>query len=456
MTDVDAGLKRVLGPVSSTSIVIGAIIGVGIFFTPSQIAATTGSPGLAMWTWALGGLMALLGALVFAELGGMYGRTGGQYEIMRDAYGVPVAFCFVFCNSSAILAGAAAIISIICAQNLGVLFTGEPPGATTVTIMSAALIAGLVCANVGGVKWGATIQNVTVFAKLATLLLVAVLAVAMTPDAVKEVPTLKAESVADGPWISLLLAGLVPALFSFGGWQHALWIGGEVKNPKRNVPLAIVVGVLVVVVVYMLANWAYFSLLGYGGVVDSETLAADAVSKVWPDTGRRLVAGAVAFSAFGVLNAQLLSGPRLLCGMARDGKFFRAFGKVHGRLGTPVPAIVLVGSIGLGLVVIAGEAGVGGLLTGVVLVDAVFFCLTGMALLVLRRVKKHAERPVRVPLYPLVPVAFVLLEMAVIFGAFQIEKNRDAAWIGLAWIAVAALCYVVFFRGPKNTGSRGS
>ena len=107
--------NRSLSLFDATMLVMGGIIGVGIFFTPSKIAATAGSPELAMWTWALGGLVALLGALVFAELGGMYGRTGGQYEIMRDAYGVPVAFCFVFCNSTAILAGAAAIISIICA-----------------------------------------------------------------------------------------------------------------------------------------------------------------------------------------------------------------------------------------------------------------------------------------------------------------------------------------------------
>ena len=453
MMNVDAGLKRVLGPVSSTCIVIGAIIGVGIFFTPSSIARTTGTAELAMWTWALGGLVALLGALVFAELGGMYGRMGGQYEIMRDAYGVPVAFCFVFCNSTAILAGAAAIISIICAVNVGVLFTGEVPGKGAVTVMSAALIAGLVCANVAGVKWGATIQNVTVFAKLATLLLVAGLAVVMQPDAVQQVPAAKAAEVADGSWISLLFAGLVPALFSFGGWQHALWIGGEVKNPKRNVPLAIVLGVAIVVVVYLLANWAYFALLGYGGVVDSETLAADAVSQVWPQTGKRFVAGAVAFSAFGVLNAQLLSGPRLLCGMARDGKFFRAFAWVHPRLGTPICAIALVGTIGIGLAVMAGPEGVDALLAGVVLIDAVFFCLTGMALLVLRRARPDADRPVRVPLYPLVPVAFVLLEMAIIFGAFQIEQNRNAAWIGLSWIAAAGLCYVLFFRGPRSRGS---
>lgn len=454
MTDVDAGLKRVLGPVSATCIVIGAIVGVGIFFTPSRVAAIAGSSELAMWTWAVGGLVALLGALVFSELGGMYGRTGGQYQILRDAYGAPVAFCFVFCNSTAILAGAAAIIAIICAQNLGVLLHGQMPDAATVTVMSSVLIVGLAVVNIVGVKWGATIQNVTVFAKIATLLLITALALIMKPDVVQEVPVRKAADVQDGLWAGLLFAGLVQAQFSFGGWQHALWMGGEVRDPKRNVPLSIVAGILVVITVYLLANWAYLVLLGYGGVVDSETLAADAVSAVWPVQGKRFVAAAVAFSAFGVLNAQLLSGPRLLCGMARDGKFFKVFGNVHPQFATPVPAIALVGAIGLGLAVIAGSDGVDKLLTGVVLVDAVFFGATGAALLVLRKTRQDAERPVRVPLYPLVPIAFVLLEMAIIYGAFRIEKNRAAAEIGAYWIAAACVCYFVFFRGkrPRRAG----
>ena len=344
MTDVDVGLKRALGSVSATCIVIGAIVGVGIFFTPSRVAAVTGSADLAMWCWALGGLGALLGGLVFAELGGMYGKTGGQYEILSDAYNPLVAFCFVFCNSTAVLAGAAAIIAIFCAENLGVMVNGAAPDARTVTWMSVVMIAGLAGANVIGVRWGAMIQNITVFAKLTTLLIVTALAAFAAPQVVAEASMSNAADPGGVAVAPLLFAGLVPALFSFGGWQHALWIGGEVKNPKRNVPLAIVAGVLIVIVVYLLANWAYFALLGYGGVVGSKALAADAVSVVWPDIGARMVAAAVAFSAFGVLNAQLLSGPRLLCGMARHGRFFRPFAHVHPRHGTPFPAIALIAS----------------------------------------------------------------------------------------------------------------
>jgi len=453
VTDVDVGLKRALGSVSATCIVIGAIVGVGIFFTPSRVAAVTGSADLAMWCWALGGLGALLGGLVFAELGGMYGKTGGQYEILSDAYNPLVAFCFVFCNSTAVLAGAAAIIAIICAENLGVMVNGAAPDARTVTWMSVVMIAGLAGANVIGVRWGAMIQNITVFAKLTTLLIVTALAAFAAPQVVAEASMSNAADPGGVAVAPLLFAGLVPALFSFGGWQHALWIGGEVKNPKRNVPLAIVAGVLIVIVVYLLANWAYFALLGYGGVVGSKALAADAVSVVWPDIGARMVAAAVAFSAFGVLNAQLLSGPRLLCGMARHGRFFRPFAHVHPRHGTPFPAIALIASIGLGLALIAGKDGINQLLTGVVLVDAVFFFLTGLALLILRKRRPDHERPLRVPLYPLVPILFLAFECVVIFGAFQDRNTLDAALIGVAWMVAAVVCFFLFFarRGERES-----
>jgi APA family basic amino acid/polyamine antiporter len=247
-----------------------------------------------------------------------------------------------------------------------------------------------------------------------------------------------------------LFAGLVPALFAYGGWQYALWIGGEVKEPRRNVPLAIVLGVGIVVVVYTIANWAYLHLLGFDGVAGSRALAADAVSMAWPGFGARLIAGAVGLSAFGVLNVQILSGPRLLYGMARDGRFFDIFGRAHSRFATPAIAIALVASIGLALILVAGKGGVDRLLTGLVLIDAVFFALTGAALVVLRRKRPDAERSARVPLYPLVPALFVLLECAIIFGAFQVEANRAAAWIGILWIAAACACYAVFFRRPAR------
>ncbi|HET6348370.1 MAG TPA: amino acid permease, partial [Candidatus Krumholzibacteria bacterium] len=153
---------------------------------------------------------------------------------------------------------------------------------------------------------------------------------------------------------------------------------------------------------------------------------------------------------FGVLNVQILSGPRLLYGMAHDGRFFSRFGKPHPRYATPVAALGLVGGMAAALVVIAGKNAIDRLLTGVVIVDAVFFLLTGAAVIVLRRRMPAADRPVRVPVYPLVPLLFVLLELAIIYGAFQIESNRSAAWIGLCTIAVAVALYQFRFRHSRG------
>jgi APA family basic amino acid/polyamine antiporter len=447
----DAGLRRALGRVSTTSIVIGAIVGVGIFFTPSNVARIAGDPQLALWTWAAGGLVALLGALTFAELGGMVGHAGGQYQILRDAYGPLVAFCFVFCNATAILAGGTAIIAIITAENLIVVTGGAPVGGS-VPAVAVGLIVMLAAANVVGVRWGASIQNVTVAAKIISLLLIVGLAVAVAPDVVE--PQRSTIPEREGSWIPLLFAGLVPALFAYGGWQHALWVGGEVKNPRRTVPFAIVVGVLVVVAVYLATNWAYLHLLGHDSVANSRALASDAVSVVWPAAGARFLAGAVAISALGVLNEQILAGPRLLFGMARDGRFFSVFGRAHPRFATPVASIALLAGLATTLVLTAGKSGIDRLLTGVVLVDAVFFALTGAALLVLRHRRPDMERAVRVPLYPVVPGLFVLFEIAIIYGAFRIEATRSAAWIGLAWIVAAIGGYLLLFRRTDRAPTR--
>jgi APA family basic amino acid/polyamine antiporter len=448
ISSLESELRRDLGPFSATCVVIGAIIGVGIFFTPKNVALLAGSAELALCTWAFGGLLALLGALTFAELGGLYPRTAGQYEILRDAYSAPVAFLYVFCNASAIQAGSIAIIAVISAQNLGVLVNGEVPSSVTVIAMSVTLILGLMVANGVGVRWGATIQNVTVLAKLGTLVLVTGLAFYGSPPAT----ALPAGGSSSGSVDSLsrIFAGLVPVLFSYGGWQQALWIGGEIREPARNVPRAIIVGVLCVAVAYLAANWAYLRLLGYDGMIASQTLAADALARVWPRVGRPLVAGAVAFSAFGVLNAQLLTGPRLVCGMARDGRFFALFGRVHSGLRTPLLAIGLLGGMGIALLLAAGEQGVDQILTGVVLIDSCFFMLTGLSLVVLRYRRPDLPRPLKVPLYPIVPFLFVLGELAVMVGAFLDAKYRKGAIIGAIWLLAAIVCYALFFRGTSR------
>ena len=447
----DQGLKRILGPVDATCIVIGAIIGVGIFSTPSQVAQVAGSGSMALTAWAIGGAIALMGALTFAELGGLYPRTGGQYEILRDAYSPLPAFLFVFCNATAIQAGAIAVIAIICAKHLGLAIGNEITGTFAMTLSAAGLIVGLTAANALGVRWGSRIQNLTVYAKVLTLIVVTILAI-MTESPVTEVVATESTEQSDSGRapIVLIFAALVPAFFAFGGWQSALWMAGEIRQPKRNVPLAIVGGVLVVVTIYLLVNWAYLRLLGYDGVVGSQTIAADAVAKAWPNIGRRVAGAAVAVSAFGVLNAQLLGGPRLIYSMANDGRFFRLFAHVNTRFKTPVAAIVLLGLLALVLLLVAGQHAVEKLTTGVVFIDSVFFALTGLALIVLRKRRPRAERPMRVPGYPVVPLLFVLGELCILAGALFYSEQRITVLIGVGWILGATLLYFLFFYGARR------
>ncbi|MFV8752654.1 APC family permease [Nannocystaceae bacterium ST9] len=435
-------LRRELSGLDATAVVVGAIVGVGIFFTPSRVAGLAGSADLAMWTWVIGGVIAMLGALTFAELGALIPRAGGQYDVLRDAYGPATGFVYVVCNATAIQAGAIGIIALVCVDNLAVVLVGESLARGPTLASSVGLILGIALANAAGVRWGARIQNLTVVAKLATLL--AVTAVALLSDAAP--PEVEAREAATLSPIAGIAAALVPVLFAFGGWQQVLWMGGEVQQPERNLPRAILAGVAIVVLVYLAANWAYFDLLGHAGVASAPTLAADAVASVHGDTGRRAIALAVAVSALGVLNAQLLTGPRLLFALARDGRFFPILGRVHASRGTPVPAILLLASTATLLLLAAGADGIDRLLTGVVLVDAIFFALTGLASLVLIRRYPHRERPVRMPGFPFVPALFGLAEIGVIIGAWLDPNVRGAAVIGLIWMSAALMVYLVRFR----------
>lgn len=441
----DEPLRRELSTVDATAVVIGAIIGVGIFFTPSRVAELAGSTALGLLTWAIGGVIALLGALTFAELGAMVPRAGGQYELLRDAYGPATGFVYVVCNATATQAGAIGVIALVAVDNLAVLLTGAVLGPALTLACAIGLTVGIALANAAGVRWGARIQNFTVVAKLATLLTVTAVALLARPDA-SELVTVVAEARAPLHPVAAIAAALVPALFTFGGWQQVLWMGGEVRQPERSMPISILVGVTIVVTVYLLANWAYFALLGHAGVAGSETLAADALAVVFGMPGRRAVAAAVAISALGVLNAQLLTGPRLLYALARDGRLWPVLGRVHAGTGAPTPAILVLAAAAIVLLLAAGKNGVDRLLTGVVLVDAVFFALTGLASLVLARRHPHASRPVRMPGFPLVPALFGLAEIGVVIGAWLDPEVRGAAAIGAIWIGAALGLYLIRFR----------
>lgn len=441
-----AELPKVLGLWDATCVVVGAIIGVGIFFTPRDVAQVTGSASSAMLAWGVGGLVALLGAFTFAELGRLRPLAGGQYHVLRDAYGRAPAFLFVFCNLTAVQAGAIAIIAIVCAQNLGVALHGSDPSGTWVLLVGTSLTWALVGVNVIGVRSGARVQDATVITKLLILGALVAVAIAIEPGAAN--PPAGAGQPSRPLAFSTLFAGVTLTLFAYGGWQQALWVAGEVKEAARIVPRAILLGVGIVIAAYLAGNWAYLHLLGFDGVLRAKALAADAFSVASPGLGRRIAAGAVAISAFGVLNAQFLTGPRLTWAMARDGQFFSAFARLNARFSTPVAAIVLLGGLSTALTLGLGLDRTDLLTTGVVVVDAAFFALTGLALPVLRR--RADTRRGGLGWIDAAAIAFAVLELLAIVGSVLAKDVRLVALTGLAWIGAAALTWALFFRRRRG------
>jgi APA family basic amino acid/polyamine antiporter len=434
----------VLGLWDATCVVVGAIIGVGIFFNPRDVAHVTGGAPAALLAWGIGGTIALLGAFTFAELGRLRPRAGGQYHVLRDAYGRAPAFLFVFCNLTAVQAGGVAIIAVVCAQNLGVALHGSDPPSAWVMGFATLITWALVGVNVLGVRAGAGIQDATVVAKLVTLGALVALAAGIGPGAA---PPPAEPAAAAGLTFPMLFSGVTLTLFAYGGWQQGLWVAGEVADARRVVPRAILLGVSIVVASYMLANWAYFHLLGFRGVSESKTLAADAFSVASPGLGRRIAAAAVAVSALGVLNSQFLAGPRLTWAMARDGSFFPIFTRLHKRFATPVAAIVLLGVLSSGLMLGVGFERTNLLTTGVVVVDAAFFALTGLALPILRRRAPAADHgPAWIAL---AAVAFAALELLAIAGSVLEQNARVVALTGLAWIGAAGITWALFFRRAR-------
>lgn len=440
-------LRQVLGLWDATCVVVGAIVGVGIFFNPRDVAAISGSATAAMAAWCVGGVIAWLGAITFAELGRLRPVAGGQYHVLRDAFGRAPAFLFVFCNLTAVQAGGVAIISIVCAQNLAVALHGAAPTDAWTLVVATLLTWVLVGVNVLGVRSGAGLQNTTVVLKLVAIAAIVALAIAF--------PSAAAPAAAPGGARDMtfagLFAGVTLTLFAYGGWQQSLWMAGEIRDAGRTLPRAILLGVAIVVIVYLSVNAAYFHLLGYAGVRDAKALAADAISVGSHGLGRRLAAAAVTVSAFGVLNSQFLSGPRLTWAMARDGAFFAPFARLSRRFATPVAAILLLGVLATLLTLGLGLARTDQLTTGVVVVDAAFFALTGLALpILLRRDAARGGRAWR----STVAIAFATLELTAVVGSLLQKDVRIVAFTGLGWIAAAALTWMLFFA-RRPAAARG-
>ncbi len=400
----DEGYLRVLGRFDGTMLVVGGIIGAGVFFTPHDVSLVVQEPALMLGVWVLGGIVALTGALTYAEMGALVPRTGGVYVFLRDAFGPAPAFLYGWTLMLVIAPGALAIVANFFAANL---VEQLPRDARPSPLwVAAAVIALLTWVNARGVRWGSTVQNLFSVSKLAALALLVVGGVFYSGPRVEPAAGASVPEPTHAGLVGLLFA-MMPVLFSYGGWQNGTFIAGEMRRPRRDVPIAICVGTVIVVASYLTINYAFLRIMTPEAIAAQRTFAATAAQAALGPLGGSLVVLGILVSTFGICTAILLANPRVAQAIAADALFFRPFARLHSRFRTPHWGIVALGASSLVLLFVGGA---GQLLDAVVFADWVFFALCGAALPRLR--KLHAGTAgdgFRCPGYPFVPLLFVVL-----------------------------------------------
>jgi len=441
------GYARRLGLFSGTMVVIGGIIGAGIFLNPAIVAQRVRTPTLTLAVWVLGGLIALAGAFCFGELGNRKPRAGGGYVYLRDAYGALPAFLYGWALLLVMATGAIAAVAVTFARYFGALL-GLPAG--TVLPIAVAAIAVLSTVNYLGVKPGAVTQNVFTLLKLAALALL-IAAGLMLRMRIGAAPS--PAPVAPPHVVLAVGAALVPVMFAIGGWQQSNFIAEEMIDVERNLPRALVIGVTVVVAVYLLANVTYLRTLGAPGLAASEAPAADAMRGVLGAGGASVIAAGIALSTFGFLNLVILVSPRVYQAMAADGAFFPRLAKLHPRYRTPAAAIVFQGAWAT-MLTLSGTYGQ--LLDYVVFGDWIFFGLVVSTLFVYRRREAAAARTegepaaapglASVPVYrawgyPWTPALFVLAALYVVGSSVASNPRNAAIGAGLLTLGVPVFLF---------------
>lgn len=430
-------------------VVVGGIIGVGIFFTPQKVAAAVDTPQQVILAWSLGGVFAVLGALVFAELSTLVPGHGGTFRYIQVAFGRLPAFLYGWANWLVIQAGALGVIGLVLVGNLQIaLFGSRTWSPLTEVLIAAAIMLFFTATNVLGLRTGKRVQNALTVTKVAALAFLVLLSWVKPAHAPEPLPAPQGTGLT-----AMLAAAILPVLFAIGGWQQGSFLAGAAKRPRLDVPLGILGGVAVVIITYLTVNLAYLDLLGFAGARANKEIGAAAATAALGQGGGRVLAAMVVVSAAGIMNTICLAPPYVLYAMAQQGVFPPAFGRLHATFGTPVLGVLGQGvwSVVLLLTVHFVFAGGGSTIDtlglvcdGVVFADWLFYGLCGAALL---RLRGSREGALVVPGGALAAVLFLLCGIGVGVGA--IWQNWNACLPGTAMIAAGLPAYWLLMRRAK-------
>ncbi len=413
------GLRVGIGFPSAVMLVMGGIIGVGIFVNPAVVARGLTSPLLVLLAWAVGGGIALLGAFVYAELAARMPSTGGEYVYLRDTYGPLAGFLFGWTTLLVVQAGGMAAVTIVFARNLNVLAGGALPERAVVVVTLAALAA----INCLGVRSGNGVQGLLGALKVGAITALILAGLFIAPQVGFRAD--EAQAVAATDPLKAFGAAMIPVVFSYGGWQTANYVAGEIRDPSRNLARALLVGVIAVISIYLLVNIACLRALGVEPLGRTLTPVSDVLQRATGPVGAGLAASAIALSAIAYLSQSMLTGPRVYFAMARDGLFFRQVARISDGSRAPVIAIVLQ-AVWTGFLALSGSYDQ--ILSYVTSMNFLFFGLSASCLFVLRRRDRAAGRSrggYAAPFHPWTTGLFVLacgVIVGVSFWAYPVNS----------------------------------
>jgi APA family basic amino acid/polyamine antiporter len=488
-------LVQGLGLTSATTLVMGSMIGSGIFIVSAEIAREVNSPALLIGAWLVTGFMTIVGALSYGELAAMMPRAGGQYVYLRESLGPLWGFLYGWTLFLVIQTGTVAAVGVAFGKFLGHFFPaisatnwifpslhfkvpvwnvtsqislgGMDVGLNTQNLAGVLVVVFLTVLNVFGIRLGAAVQNIFTIAKVSALaaLVLAGLFIARNTQAIAAnfgnfwrtgLPH-SASGTAAGPFVgvlTILAVAQVGSLFSADAWNNVTFTAGEVKNPRRNLPLSLAIGTGVVILLYVAANFIYLMHLPFDGSMSggdvvsrgikfatSDRVGTAALQQMFGGSGAGLMAIAILISTFGCCNGLILSGARVYYAMARDGLFFRSTGKLHPKYLTPKNALIVQG---IWTCVLCLSGTYNDLLNYVIFAVLVFYILTIAGLFVLRRTRPDAERPYRAIGYPVLPAIYIV--MALFIDVVLLRYKPQYTWPGLIIVLLGIPVYLVWSR----------
>ncbi|HZR69024.1 MAG TPA: amino acid permease [Burkholderiales bacterium] len=442
--------RPVLGLGDATAIIVGLIIGAGIFGTPAIVAGAVQSPGLMVTVWVAGGVFSIIGGLCYAELATAYPSAGGEYHFLGRAFGRRLAFLYGWARMTVIVAGSIAVFAYLFGDYMSRVI---PLGAHSSPVWAGIIVVALTAVNYLGIREGKATQDIFTFLEASGLVIIVVAGLFFAAPG-GGAPAAPAGS--DNPWYFGAGVGsaMVFVLFTYGGWNDAAYISAEVRDPRRNMVRALLYSIGLITVLYVLVNVAYAKGLGFDAMARSDAVAADLLKRSWGGFGEKLISIMIAISAITSVNGSMIVGARSNYALGRDWPAFAWLGRWHDASGSPRNAMLAQGAIAFALVVFGAvyNAGFKGLVEYSLPVFWGFFLLTGVALFVLRAKEPAAPRPFRVPFYPVLPGLFVLTCAYLLYSS--LAYHRQHAVVGLAVLAVGAVMLAFFPRpGAARTGA---